>query len=135
LTEQVPGPRTHETTLPAEAASIAAARHLLDRALAEAGIDAETRFNALLVTSELVSNAVRHGSRPGDEVDFEFTVSQRRVSVCVGDAARTPALPVALTPGDERTEGRGLQLVDRLAEWSEQIVGGRRRLRATLEVP
>ena len=41
-------------------------------------------------------------------------------------------MPVALTPYELREGGRGLQVVGQLTEWSENIVGGRREVRAEL---
>jgi len=118
--------------LRAEAAAVAEARALLDRTLSDAGIARGRRFEALLVTSELVTNAVTHGSRPGDQVSVEFRLDDRRLRICVRDPARAPTFPVALTPDEQRASGRGLIIVDRLAEWSERIVDGQREVRAEL---
>ena len=118
----------------AEAAAVAEARALLDLTLSDAGIERGRRFEALLVTSELVTNAVLHGSRPGDQVSIEFSLDDRRLRICVRDPARAPTFPVVLTPDEERGSGRGLSIVDRLAEWSERIVDGQREVRAELTV-
>jgi anti-sigma regulatory factor (Ser/Thr protein kinase) len=120
--------------LQAEPAAIADARALLDRTLAEAGVDRARRYEALLVTSELVTNAVSHGSRPGDQISVEFKLDGRQLCVRVRDAARSRTIPVALTPDERRPTGRGLNIVDRLADWSERIVDGQREVRAELTV-
>ena len=120
------------TVLLAEAAAVAEARALLDETLSNAGIERGRRFEALLVTSELVTNAVLHGSQPGDEVSVEFRLDDCRLRIRVRDTARAPTFPVALTPDAERGFGRGLSMVDRLAEWSERMVDGRREVRAEL---
>jgi anti-sigma regulatory factor (Ser/Thr protein kinase) len=84
------------------------------------------------VTSELVTNAVCHGSRPGDEISVEVSLKGSRFRIGVRDAARGGSTPVALTPDEQRPAGRGLAMVDWLTEWSERIVDGRREVRAEL---
>jgi anti-sigma regulatory factor (Ser/Thr protein kinase) len=116
----------------AEPASVGVARALLDRDLEGAGIDRARRLDALLVTSELVTNAVTHGCRPGDRIGVEFSLDVRRLRIRVRDAGRARTLPVALTPDEQRPGGRGLAIVDRLAEWSERVVDGRREVCAEL---
>ena len=39
---------------------------------------------------------------------------------------------MALTPDERRPAGRGLQIVEQLAAWSERVVDGRREVRAEL---
>jgi anti-sigma regulatory factor (Ser/Thr protein kinase) len=90
--------------------------------------------DALLVTSELVTNAVRHGSRRGDRVELEFQLVDRRLSLCVRDAGRAGVAPQAIALGTERSSGRGLAIVSRLARWSEHEAGGRREVRAELDL-
>ncbi len=121
-----------EETLPAEPASVAAARSFLDRALEEAGIEHARRADALLVTSELVTNAITHGSGPGDWISVALRLEMGRLRIRVLDGARGRTVPVALTPDEQRPGGRGLSIVDRLAEWSERIVDGRREVCAEL---
>jgi anti-sigma regulatory factor (Ser/Thr protein kinase) len=110
----------------------AKARAFLERTLEAAGIGEGRRFEALLVASELVANAVSHGSRPGDEISFEVSLHGALLRIAVGDAARGHSAPVALTRDDQRPAGRGLAVVDWLADWSERIVDGRREVRAEL---
>jgi anti-sigma regulatory factor (Ser/Thr protein kinase) len=119
-------------SLAAEARSVSVARRLLAQLLDSRGVRSEQRSDALLVASELVSNAIRHGSRPGDEIVVEFAVRPRCVRICVRDPVRSPSAPVALGADDRRTFGRGLQIVERLAEWSERVVHGRREVSAVL---
>jgi len=119
-------------TLPAEPAAAARARSLLERTLAEAGVEESRRFEALLVTSELVSNAVTHGSSPGDEISLDVSLNGTLLRIAVRDAARGRTIPNALTRDEHRPDGRGLAVVDWLADWSEGIVDGRREVRAEL---
>jgi anti-sigma regulatory factor (Ser/Thr protein kinase) len=103
----------------------------LARTLDEAGVEEGRRFQALLVTSELVTNAVCHGSRPGDDITVDVRLKAGRLRIGVRDAARG-STPVALTPDEQRPAGRGLAMVDWLADWSDRIVDGRREVRAEL---
>lgn len=121
-----------EETLRAEPAAVAQARALLEQTLASAGVDRARRFDALLVTSELVTNAVRHGSRPGDEITVAFDLEGARLSIRVTDPARARTGPVQLTPDERRPTGRGLSIVDRLATWSERLIDGHRQVSAEL---
>jgi len=117
----------------ADGRSVSAARRLLAQILDAAGVRGEPRSHALLVASELVTNAISHGSRAGDEITVEFAVQPRRVRICVRDPIRrgSSAL-VALSPDEHRPAGRGLQIVEQLADWSERVVDGRREVRAEL---
>jgi anti-sigma regulatory factor (Ser/Thr protein kinase) len=130
--EGSPGKAEASLTVPAEPAAAARARAFLARTLEQAGVEEERRFEALLVTSELVTNAVCHGSRSGDEIAVDVSLEGRRLRIGVTDAARGPTTPVAARSDEQQLSGRGLALVDWLAEWSERIVDGRREVRAEL---
>lgn len=117
-------------TFRAEPAAAGKARALLEQTLAVA--DLAPWYEALLVTSELVTNAVCHGSRAGDRIFVSFTFGQGRLRIRVRDAARGRGLPVQLTPHEERPAGRGLSIVAHLAEWSERVIDGRREVSAEL---
>jgi len=119
-------------TLPAEPGAVGRARALLERTLEQAGIDEGRRFEALLVTSELVTNAVTHGSKPGDEIGLEVSLEGSRLRIGVRDAAHGRTVPVSLSRDEQRAAGRGLAMVEWLADWSERIVDGRREVRAEL---
>ena len=120
-------------SLAADVRSVSSARRLLAQILDAAGVRGEPRSHALLVTSELVTNAISHGSRAGDEIAVEFAVQPRRVRICVRDPIRRGSSTlVALSPDERRPAGRGLQIVEQLADWSERVVDGRREVRAEL---
>jgi anti-sigma regulatory factor (Ser/Thr protein kinase) len=127
--------RKSRARLPAKPEAVAQARALLERTLEEAGVGRDRHFEALLVTSELVTNAVMHGSRPGDEISLDLSLDGTLLRIAVGDAARGRTGPVALTRDEQRIAGRGLAMVDWLADWSERIVDGRREVRAELRIP
>ena len=121
-------------SLSADPKAVGEARRQLRSALCGRGFDRQHVQDVLLVTSELVTNAIRHGSRPGDRLEFEFQLVHHRLSLCVRDAGRARAVPRALAPGAERSSGRGLAIVSRLARWSEHEVGGRREVRAEMDL-
>lgn len=85
----------------------------------------------LLVVSELVGNAVRHGRPP---VAMKLRRSGSSVRVEVHDEAhRTPPASVGL-PGEEAESGRGRFLVDAVADETgvEQIPGDGKVVWATV---
>ncbi|MDQ3385320.1 MAG: ATP-binding protein [Actinomycetota bacterium] len=79
---------------------------------------------AILLTSEVVSNAVLHGrSAP----TVAISLAADRVRVEVDDAS--PALPVRKHYGLEATTGRGLMLLEMLADgWGAERVGSGKRV-------
>ena len=92
-------------------ASVGVARSLVRDSLA--GFDRDARDVALLLTSELVTNAILHARTP---VQLGVLVDGDRALVCVAD--RLPESP-ALSPrahSHDRPGGRGLALVEDLAD-------------------
>jgi anti-sigma regulatory factor (Ser/Thr protein kinase) len=68
----------------------------------------------LLVTSELVTNAIVHGRS-----SFTLTVTRKDAAVRIAVTDHGPGRPVLRTVGVDAAHGRGLQLVDRLSSaWS-----------------
>ena len=93
--------------------SAGVARRFLRGFLAEAGIDDDVAETALLCLSELVTNAVVHAGSPSDvtaTLDHVLTVTLRDH----GGAGRETR--VDPDPDPMRVHGRGLQLVDALAD-------------------
>jgi anti-sigma regulatory factor (Ser/Thr protein kinase) len=124
---------TAQFSLAADPHSVARARKLLARVLDDTGVDEDTRSDALLVASELVTNAIRHGSHSGDEISLAYTaIPDGHLSICVRDNVRSGSVPRALAPDEDCTEGRGLEVVEHLADWSERVVNGRREVCAEL---
>ncbi|MFJ3900236.1 ATP-binding protein [Streptomyces sp. NPDC090025] len=66
-----------------------------------------------LVTSELVTNAVRYGTEPGDSILVTVSTGPRHVRVEVHDPTRRR--PRRRPDSDERARGRGLFVVEALA--------------------
>ncbi|ORT57353.1 ATP-binding protein [Streptomyces sp. CB03238] len=70
-----------------------------------------------LLVAELAANAVRHGRVPGRDFLLRLTAHDATVRIEVTDTRgeRLPAPPAGV-PGPDRTGGRGLLLVECLAE-------------------
>jgi anti-sigma regulatory factor (Ser/Thr protein kinase) len=92
---------------------------------AGAGLDDDQRAVAVLLTSELVSNAVRHPPRDatGHETEIEVRIQRTgralRVEVCDHDARPLPQVLRPLTP---REGGMGLHIVHELADaWGDHL--------------
>jgi anti-sigma regulatory factor (Ser/Thr protein kinase) len=95
--------------LPATARSAAQARGLVRELLG--GLPLDTVEVVLLLTTELVTNAVRHGA---GEVGVRLASSEEGVRVEVDD--RAPESPAVQRPSLDAPSGRGMLLVDELAD-------------------
>ena len=98
---------------PRQAESVAQARAWLSEFLAAQRVPLPVRDDAVLIMSELVTNALRHGL---GEIVTRTSISDGGLHLSVTDSGRE--LP-ALQPVDpERIGGVGLQIVARLAsQW------------------
>lgn len=102
------GAATHRR-MAGDAGALRAARKTVGEALA--GADAGTRETAVLAAGELVTNALVHG---GGWFLLDVHVDQREVRVEVTDASA--AQPRVLRPDMSRQHGRGMAIVDAVAE-------------------
>lgn len=128
--------------LPHAAASVGVARRHMITELICRGVPAPVVDDAALVLSELVGNAVRHGSPLPDggiEVSWQREGAVVRLEVCDGGGG--PA-GVAAEGGPRATSsttaegGRGLAIVSRLAvTWGRQVRDGVTCVTAELRVP
>jgi anti-sigma regulatory factor (Ser/Thr protein kinase) len=98
-----------EVELDAVPASVAAARRFVSSTLAAWDLD-DLAEVALLLTSEVVTNAIRHA-----RTVVTLTVSLRPPEVVVEVADQSAAPPAPTLATHERESGRGLHLVDSLA--------------------
>jgi len=108
-------------TLRAEPEQVAEARRLVQDYLRDRG--EEDGEVAVLLTSELVTNAILHGNGP-----LELRAHTEGSALRIEVRDRQPASPPVLRSDAELTEigGRGLQLVDTLADrwgWSAEAEG------------
>ncbi|MYS32870.1 ATP-binding protein [Streptomyces sp. SID4920] len=120
-------------TLPRGPDSVRAARRLVGLALTVWGMDPGLRDSAQLVTSELVTNAVRHTRRA-----VRVTVTRLdgdRVKVAVVDLALTH--PAPRSAGADQESGRGLQIVAALAkrQWGVDTLAFGKRVWAVVSGP
>ncbi|MYT10260.1 MULTISPECIES: SpoIIE family protein phosphatase, partial [Streptomyces] len=97
------------------------ARRFTRRTLRVWGVREDAMDTALLVVSELVTNALVH---TGGQVRLDLTLIGRRLRVSVADTSpRTPAKPTNI--GWEATGGRGILLVEAVsAAWGSVPVSG-----------
>ena len=100
-----------ETAVSPAFSAIAPARHWARDRLAEAGVTDGPLDTAVLLVSELVTNAVAHALPP---VVLRVHVDEERTRVEVTDGA-LQQMPVVQDPPPAATGGRGVMFVERLA--------------------
>lgn len=94
-------------------AEIASARDLVRRATGD-HLPPERVDDVVLATSELVSNALEHGT--GGDVEVHVSVAADAVELCVtSPSAEVPRLRSGPAPA-HAVRGRGLSIVDTLAD-------------------
>lgn len=101
-----------KTRLPGDRRAPGAARSYVARHLATSTIPEGVLIDDVVLTaSELVTNSVRGGA---DWIDLTLQVTEGRLDLLVEDDAA--GWPVLVTVDDEAVGGRGLGIVDRLAD-------------------
>ncbi|MFD4830405.1 ATP-binding protein [Streptomyces uncialis] len=112
-----PLPRTFEWRFPRTFPTVGRSRHLLAGQLRYWKLPEDISETAVLLVSELVTNAVRHGRVPYWRdlvVRAEIVDDTLRVEVTDGSVS----MPVTRRPGPGDESGRGLLLVETLAhDW------------------
>lgn len=105
--------------LPFDPSTPGEARASLERFLSERTVDADLVDHALIVVSELVANALQHGSPDArGRMRIDVSLDERRLLVSVWDAGEATALIVS-DPAPDATDGRGLLIIDRVSKrWS-----------------
>ncbi|MGC4790585.1 ATP-binding protein [Micromonospora sp. DT178] len=96
--------------LPTAATACVEGRRFVADHLSRWGVPFQVCDTVVLLTSELLANAVRHGPPP---LCLQLDADQHRVRVEVSDS--NPVLPVLTRPDFEAIGGRGLWLVDTMA--------------------
>jgi anti-sigma regulatory factor (Ser/Thr protein kinase) len=105
-------------TLPPDLPSVGTARRFVTEQCRCAGLSDDCCDDAVLLTSELVANAVLHGR---SEVEVEVEVEAAAGSLRVWVADENSRHPVAVPEDPDALDGRGLSLVDALARrWGVQ---------------
>lgn len=110
-----PGTDSHALRLPAEDVSVPRARHAMDRWLARRGASADLRDQAALVLSELITNAVTHTDSAWIVCATSYSPYDG-VRVEVHDDDTSSRAPQPAAPTAEKESGRGLYIVESLAE-------------------
>ncbi len=106
---------TVSVRVPHEQASAAHARWRLAADLDAAHVVGQEADDALLILSELISNAVRHARpMPTGGLRVSWTISPNQIGVAVTDGGSSTA-PVASAAAMSAIGGRGLQIVHLLA--------------------
>ncbi len=105
--------------LPHTAASALAARRAVASDLAERGLSEQLREATVLVLSELLSNAVKHGRPLADgNVRLSWEVSRDGVQLAVTDGGSATTRPRVSPAAPTETGGRGLAIVGQLtSDW------------------
>ena len=98
-------------TFPADATSVPEARHRVADELERWGLDEDDVDAGLLVATELVTNAVEHGTGP---LDVHVRPSQDCLCIEVTTAMSTDR-PRLLDPSPGTSTGRGLRVVEALS--------------------
>ena len=111
-------------TWDAQPSTPARARHLVEQVLGRCGLerggDPELVATAVLLTSEIVTNAVRHS---GGAVSVRARCDDHGLRVEVGDSGA--GMPRVVEVVEDAISGRGMHLVEALAtQWSTTPVDG-----------
>ncbi|MEV6294533.1 ATP-binding protein [Streptomyces sp. NPDC051896] len=110
--------------LPAQPAAVGTARRVVRDLLTAWGVPDGTRDDAVLVTSELVTNALVHTA--GERIACRLHGTADRIRIEVEDQDGGSTLPTALRAGPDDQHGRGLLLVDALShDWGVTPLTGR----------
>jgi PAS domain S-box-containing protein len=120
--------RPDERTFRVELGQRADAALLARRAIAElAGALPEDRLSDLsLLATELVTNSVKHAGA-GGAIELELRLDSDSVMLAVSDAGRGFEPPPGQSPDTESESGRGLLIVDSLADrWGVDTIAGTR---------
>ncbi len=122
--------------LPYAPASVAVARQRLAADLTAAGIFDGAVGDAVLVVSELLSNAIRHARPlPGANLQVAWAVDDDAVEVAVSDGG-APTRPTPAQPTISSLGGRGLDIVGYLARtWGVRSDDGGLTVWAVLAAP
>jgi anti-sigma regulatory factor (Ser/Thr protein kinase) len=107
---------------------VAACRDFVERTLRPRSVELVDR--AVLVTSELVTNAIRHTHCGGS---LEVVIAPEQLRLEVSDFSHTQ--PRELPPSQSATHGRGLPIVSTLASnWGVHESGAGKTIWATFDL-
>ena len=119
--------REDDSTTRVELGNRADAALLARRAIGElaGALPAQTVEEAKLLATEMITNSVKHGGAEG-EIELELRIEPDALRIAVTDPG-SGFEPMALDPDPESEAGRGLFIIDTLADrWGVDTVGGTR---------
>jgi anti-sigma regulatory factor (Ser/Thr protein kinase) len=103
--------------LPSQPASVAVARRRITAEMRSLGVDDEAIDDAAIVITELVTNAIKHGSPlPGRWLEVTWDMDTETVEIAVSDGGGSRTRPRANRPSLSAMGGRGLGIVDTLSD-------------------
>jgi anti-sigma regulatory factor (Ser/Thr protein kinase) len=122
--------------LPCAPASVAVARRALSAELRAAGIFDSAVRDAVLVVSELLSNAILHARPlPGEQLQVTWEVNGSAVEISVSDGGGSTR-PHAIKASVSALGGRGLGIVGHLCQsWGIRADAGGLTVWAVLSAP
>ena len=111
--------------------AVGVVRHRAADVLAGWGVGPDVREEALLLLSELTTNALLHGRPP---VEVRLSRDRRHLTLEVHDSA--PTLPRRAHPGEDDEHGRGLLLVSLIAQrWGTRPTPAGKAVWCVLDLP
>ncbi len=127
-------PLTAEFDLPLSQQAAALARRTVTGLLRTwRVVDQDFRYDVLLVTSELVTNAVRHGGR---RVHLRLTLESSQLTLTVSDGSAVLPVMRVVRDHDAGESGRGMAIVAAVAaQWGVRDRQDGKAVWATLTVP
>jgi anti-sigma regulatory factor (Ser/Thr protein kinase) len=108
----------HEMVIPVDPSGggPALARAAVTDILEDSGMDQAQIQDAVLMTSELVTNGIRHARIPPDEtLELQVDLTPSAIRIEVADAGGN-STPIEVQPTANASGGWGLYLVERLAD-------------------
>jgi len=121
-------------SVPHERTSVRAARHAFAENLAAAGVPEDASQDAMLVLSELVTNAIKHAAPlPSGEITVRWQVRDDLLHIEITDGGGSTR-PHAAVASLSSLGGRGLDIVRRVSrEWG--VTEGEDSVTVWAEVP
>jgi anti-sigma regulatory factor (Ser/Thr protein kinase) len=102
---------TRSVAVPHERFGVSLARHAFDDEMLAVGVAPEERYDAMLVLSELVSNAVTHAAAlPDGEVRVRWAIKADTMHIEISDGG-SATRPNAVVAKMSALGGRGLDIV------------------------
>jgi hypothetical protein len=133
LAQAVESPADATLSLPVEddIGAVAGVRHRAADVMTHWGVGRDVRDEALLLLSELTTNALLHGRPP---VEVRLSRDRRHLTLEVHDGA--PTLPRRSRPGVDDEHGRGLLLVSLMAKrWGTRPTPHGKAVWCVLDLP